>query len=78
MREQVPNNRRLGIAIPLGFSEHIPEQEISPSPVNPNENDDNFLGLFYRVDVESLNDCATVSQFMRQSYRIFSPRARCY
>ena len=65
MREQVPNNPRLRIAIPLGLSEHIPEQEISPSPVAPNDNDDKFLGLFYRVDIESFNDWATVIQFMR-------------
>ena len=37
---------------------------MTPSPVAPNENDDNFLGLFYRVDVESSNGWATVTQFM--------------
>ena len=65
MREQVPTIPRLGIKIPLGLPEHLPEQEMTPSPIAPNENDDNFLGLFCRADVESFNNWATVSQFMR-------------
>ena len=67
MREQAPNNPRLGIEIPLGLPEHLPEQEQTPSPVAPDENDDMFFWLLYRVDVESLNDWATVTQFMRRS-----------
>ena len=67
MREQLPNNPRLGIENPLGLPEHLPEQEMTPSAVAPNENDDKFLGIFYRVDVESKNDWATVTRFMRGS-----------
>ena len=67
MQEKIRNIPRLGIEIPLGLSEHLPEQEMTPSPVAPNENDDNFSELSYRVDVESSNDWATVTQFMRGS-----------
>ena len=64
MNEQVPNNQRLGIEIPLGFPEHIPQQEMTPSPVVPDEDHDNFLGLYYRIDVEALDEWATVTSFM--------------
>ena len=67
MREQVPNNPRLEIEIQVGIPEHSPEQEMTTSPVAPIENNDNFFGLFYRVEVEFLNDWATVTQFMRGS-----------
>ena len=40
---------------------------MTTSPVVPNENNDSFLGIYYRVDVESLNDWATVTQIMRES-----------
>ena len=62
-----PNNQRLGIKIPLGLPEHLPQQEITPSPVAPDEDRDNFLGLYYRVDVEALVEWATVTSFMRGS-----------
>ena len=65
--EQVPNNQRLGIEIPLGLPEHMPQQEMTPSPVAPDENNDKFLGLCYRVDVEALDEWATVTSFMRGS-----------
>ena len=55
------------IEIPLGFSKHLPEQEMTHSPVAPNENDGNFSGLSHRVHVDSSNDWATVTQFMRGS-----------
>ena len=68
MREQVPKNSQLGIKSPFGLFEHLPEQELTPSPVAPVKYNDNFiLGLFHRVDVESLNQRATVTQFMRAS-----------
>ena len=70
MPEQVPNNPKLGIEIPLGFPEPSPEQDMTPSPVAPNENVKNFLGIFYRVCVESLNDWATDTQFMRGIHSI--------
>ena len=62
--EQRPNNQRLGIENPLGFSEHM-LQEMTPSAVAPDEDHDNFLGLYYRVDVEALDEWATVTSFMR-------------
>ena len=43
--EQRPNNRRVGIEIPLGLPENLPQQEMTPSPVAPDEYRDNFLGL---------------------------------
>ena len=46
MREQVQNIPKLRIEILLDLPEQLPEQEMTPSPVAPNENDDNFLGLF--------------------------------
>ena len=45
----------------------MPQQEMTPSPVAPNENNDNFLGLYYGVDVEALDEWATVTSFMRGS-----------
>ena len=42
-------------------------QEMTPSPVAPDEDHDNFLGLYYRVDVEALDEWATVTSFMRGS-----------
>ena len=65
--EQVPNIPRLGIEIPLGLTEHMPEQKMIPSTVALDEDNDNFLGLFYRVDVEALDEWATVTFFMRGS-----------
>ena len=42
LNEQGPNNQRLGIEIPLGLPEHIAQQEMTPSPVAPDEDHDNF------------------------------------
>ena len=67
MNEQVPNNQRLGIEIPLGLPEHMPQEEMTPSPVVPDEDHDHFVGLYYRVDVEALDEWATVTSFMRES-----------
>ena len=61
LNEQKPNNPRFGIEIPLGLLEHTPQQWMTPSPVAPDEDDDNFLGLYYRVDVEALDEWATVT-----------------
>ena len=55
LNEQVPNNQRLGIEIPLGFPEHMPQEEMIPSPVVPGEDHDHSLELYYRVDVEALD-----------------------
>ena len=67
LNDEAPINPRLGIEVPLGLPEHLPQQKITPSPVAPGENIDNFLGLYYRVDVEALDDLATVTQFMKGS-----------
>ena len=40
---------------------------MTPSPVAPEENYDNFLALYYRVDVEVLNNWADEKLFMRGS-----------
>ena len=45
----------------------MPQQEMTPSSVAPDEDNDNFLGLYYRVDVEALDEWATVTSFMRES-----------
>ena len=65
--EQVLNYQRLRIEIPLGLPEHMPQQKMTPSLVVPDEDHDNFLGLYYRVDVEALDEWATVTSFMRGS-----------
>ena len=44
---------------------------MTPSPETPNKDDDNFLGFFYRVEVDSLNDWAIVTQFRR--YEVQEP-----
>ena len=67
LKEQRPNNTRLGIKIPFGLPEHMPKQEMTPSPVAPDEDHDKFLGLYYRVSVEALDERATVKGFMRGS-----------
>ena len=67
LNEQGPNNQRLGIEFPLGVPEHMPQQEMTSSSVVPDENHDNFLGLCYRVDVEAIDEWATVTSFMRGS-----------
>ena len=67
LNEQVPNNQRLRIEIPLGLLEHMPQEEMTPSPVVPDEDHDHFLGLYYRVDVEALDEWATATSFMRGS-----------
>ena len=67
VNEQVPKNQRLRIEIPLGLPELMPQQEMTPSPVVPDEDHDNFLLLYYRIDVEALDEWATVTSFMRGS-----------
>ena len=42
LNEQRPNNQRLGIEIPLGLPEHLPQEEMTPSPVVPDEDHDHF------------------------------------
>ena len=52
--EQVQQQMGIGIEFPL--DKNYPEPEITPSPVAPDEKNDNFLGLDYRVDIEVLNN----------------------
>ena len=42
----------------------MPEPELTRSPVAGDHGSDNFLGLFYRVDVEALEEWANVTNFM--------------
>ena len=67
LNEKVSKNQRLRTEIPLDLPEHMPQQEMTPSPVAPDEDNDTFLGFYYRVDVEALDGWATVTSFMRGS-----------
>ena len=60
-------NPRLGIKITSGLPKHLLQQEMTPSPLAPDEKIDNFLGISYRGDVEAPNDSATVTHFMKGS-----------
>ena len=60
---QMSNNLRLEIEIPLSLTEHMPQQETTPSPVADDDGSENFLGLFYRVDVEAPEERAKVTNF---------------
>ena len=55
LNEQIPDNPRLGFEISLNLPEHMPQQETTPSAAAPDEDNDNFLGLYYRVDVEAMD-----------------------
>ena len=71
LNEQRPNIRRLGIEILLSLPEHMPKAEMTPSPVAPDEDHANFVGLYYRVDVEALDEWATVTNFLSGSIGYF-------
>ena len=62
LQDQVPTQMRIGIGIPLDTD--IPEPELTLSPVAGDDGSDNFLRLFYRVDVEALEEWAKVTNFM--------------
>ena len=65
LQDQVPNQMKIGIEIPLDPG--MPETELTPSPVAGDHGSDNLLGLFYRVDVEALEEWANVTNFMMGS-----------
>ena len=65
LHDQVPVNTRMGIEVPLGLPEHMPQQEMTPSPVAPDGDNDNFLGLYIRANVDALKDWTTVTNFMK-------------
>ena len=67
LNEQAPSIPRLGTEIPLGLPEHMPQQEMTPSPVSLDEDHDNFLGLYYCEDMEAFDEKATVTSNMRGS-----------
>ena len=48
----------------------MPQTELSPSPVAWDPGSDEFLGVFYRVDVETLVEWADITNFMMGSLRI--------
>ena len=54
VQEQGPNQMRIGMAIPL--DPDLPEPEPALFPVARVDGSDNFLGVFYRVDVEALEE----------------------
>ena len=66
--EQVPKNPILGNEIPLGLQEHVPEQEMTPSAVAPDENNGNFLDLYHCFDVEAFKDWTTVTGLWRGAW----------
>ena len=53
---------KIGIEIPLETDMPLPE--LIPSPVAGDDGSDNFLGLFYRVDLEALEEWANVTNFV--------------
>ena len=55
---------RTAIGIPLDTD--TAEPELTPSPVALDKNNNTFLGLCYRVDVQTLKDWATVKSFMKE------------
>ena len=65
LQDQVPNQMRIGIEIPL--DPDMPEPELTPSPVAGDDGSDKFLGLFYRVVEEALGEWAKVTNFMMGS-----------
>ena len=62
LQDQVPNQMRNGIKIPL--DPDMPEPELTPSPVADDDGSDNFSGLFYRVEVEAPEEWAKVANFL--------------
>ena len=44
LEDQVPNQMRIGIEIPL--DPYMPEPELTSSPTAGNDGSDNFMGLF--------------------------------
>ena len=53
---------KIGIEIPL--YPKIPEPELTTSPLAGDDWSDNLSGLFYRVEVEALEEWANITNFM--------------
>ena len=60
LQDQVPNQMRIGIEVLP--DPDMPEPELTPWPGD--DGSDNFLGLFYLMDVEALEEWAKVTNFM--------------
>ena len=54
---------RIGIEIPL--DRYKPEPELTPSPVAEDRGSNEFMGFFYRVVVEALEEWANVTNIMK-------------
>ena len=67
LQDQVPNQMRSGIEIPL--VPHIAEPQLTPSTVAGHNGSDNFLGLFYQVAGEALQEWVNVANFMMGGLR---------
>ena len=46
----------MGIGIEILLDPSMPEPELTPSPVAGDDGSDKFLGIFYRVDTEALEE----------------------
>ena len=62
LQDQVPNQMTIGIEILL--DPDMPEPVLTRSPVAGDDGSDNFLGLFYQVDAEAVEEWAHVTNFM--------------
>ena len=66
LQDQVPTQMRIGIKIPLDSD--MPKPKLTPSPVAGDNGSGNFLGLFYRVNVEVLEEWTNLTIFMMDSF----------
>ena len=62
VQDQVPKQMRIRTEIPLDHD--MLEPELTPSPVAGDHGSHDYLGLFYRVDVEALGKWANVTNFI--------------
>ena len=65
MQKQHP--QQLGSRLEIPLDENLPRLAMTQSPVGPDENNDKFISLYNRVDVEVLNNWAMNTLFMRGS-----------
>ena len=61
LQVQVPNQMRIGIENPV--DREMPEPEPTPSAVAGEDVSENFLGFFYRVNLEAPEEWANVTNF---------------
>ena len=65
LHDQVPNQTRTGVEIPL--DPDMPDPELTPSPVAGDDGSKKFLRLFCRKDVEAPEEWANVTNFFMMS-----------